>query len=593
MNLEDYRKRIYSYRSESNLYSELCLLDAIQSHQEERYLQDSQKEEFWKLVSWIDKSKPGLNDIPEDEIGRRFHVRKYEKKSILKDLAFYEVGKIYGKRSDGAKIDDFAFFSEHMEHGFYLSYEVGRQTLSDIVDGFDGRNEDFLNHCRSMNDRREDFVAYCKRVLDDQKSDEELIAMMNPYNAGDYVELPLGVYELSSFLIRDSYYDLYAKLLAKLYYFPLQGALMSLLHRAEDGFAVWEELEKQNLPRIKTVEYLLRDRILKLLGDEPEMLERNSQNEYISEKDRQVGKELLDGWNKRADGLACYLVDLSIKRFGDGETSEWYAKHQAQLAGREPKFVKYALQSLAGVERCLEPRLNLTVEELDGKDLNTLLYYAKVSSCADKLDKSFYTALVEKICHHAYNDRYVQALKLDDQSFQTMRNVYRCILKGDVDGIKMMAAIRQSALGYQSDYSSDFRKAMGDSVWLPILMLMTEETENKEYFRQVMSILTAVANYDKASFNDNYYVSYYLAELLVLQVLKDEKDAFERYLIGRVCNLQLVLRILLANNGQMSDENKELLRKRVDAEWEYEKMLSKQYREQVDVLDGYLKKVFG
>ena len=73
---------------------------------------------------------------------------------------------------------------------------------------------------------------------------------------------------------------------------------------------------------------------------------------------------------------------------------------------------------------------------------------------------------------------------------------------------------------------------------------------------------------------------------------EDEKDAYELYLITNVCNLYHVLRILSANDGDMSDENKQTLRKRVIAEWDYEKKLSQQYKVQTEFLDGYLKKVF-
>jgi hypothetical protein len=121
---------------------------------------------------------------------------------------------------------------------------------------------------------------------------------------------------------------------------------------------------------------------------------------------------------------------------------------------------------------------------------------------------------------------------------------------------------------------------------------MTEEIEDKDYFHMVLNILTGLASFDKSLFNDNYFVSFYLAELIVLQVLKDEKDAYELYLITNVCNLYHVLRILSANDGDMSDENKQTLRKRVIAEWDYEKKLSQQYKVQTEFLDGYLKKVF-
>jgi hypothetical protein len=315
---------------------ELRLLDAIKKHQQGDFLDKEQENAFEELVKWIVENEPDLNDLPEKEIGKRFHVRKYEKKQILKDLVFYEVGKIYRDMTNPARLADFAFFSEHMEHGFYLSYEARREDLQDIVNGIDGKDDNFLIHCRSMNDRREDFIAYCKKNLDGNKSDAEIIGMMNPYNCGDYIELPLGVYEMAYLLINGGYLDLYAMLLTRLYYFPLQGAMLCWLHNAEEGFVVWEELEKLNSVRVNVIEYLLRDRILKLLAKDPGMLERNTQNEYISDKDRQVGHELLDRWNKKAESLACYLVDLSVKRFGEEETSVWYSKHLSQLSVRDP-----------------------------------------------------------------------------------------------------------------------------------------------------------------------------------------------------------------------------------------------------------------
>lgn len=591
MNLDNYRRKIYSYKSESNLMYELHLLDAINKLLQGRFFDREQEESFKELVKWIVETKPGLNDIPEKEIGKRFHVRKYEKKQILKDLAFYEVGKIYSEMPNPVQLSDFAFFSEHMEHGFYLSYESKRKDLQNIVNSIDGKDDDFLIHCRSMNDRREDFIAYCKKNLDDNKSDAEIIGMMNPYNCGDYIELPMGVYDASYQLIRGGYLDLYAMLLTRLYYFPLQGAMLCWLHNAEEGYVVWEELDKQNPVRLNVIEYLLRDRILKLLADESEMLERNTRNEYVSDKDRQVGNELLDEWNKKAESLACYLVDLSVKRFGEEETSVWYSKHLSKLSGRAPKFVRHEAKTLENVEKCMQPRLDLRKVQLKSKDLNTLLYYAKVASESNSLAKDFFIALVETICQHVYNDRYVQPLKLDDASFMVMRCVYRCILKGGVDGLSVMAKFRQADSVSQNDYSIGFRQAMGDSVWLPILLLMTEEIEDKDYFRSVVNRLAGLARFDKSLFNDNYFVSFYLAELIVLQVLKEEKDAYEQYLITDVCNLYHVLRILSANDGDMSDKNRETLKKRVIAEWEYEKRLSQQYKEQTEFLDGYLMKV--
>ena len=593
MNLEDYRKQIYAYWSESNLEGELCLLDAIEKHQKGKYLTERQTSAFYELVNLIVKEKPGLNDLPDEIIGKMFHVRKYEKKNTIKNLAFYEVGCQYSKKSSKATLNDFAFFSEHMEHGFYLSYKVSKAVLSKMVDNIDGKSESFLDNCRSMNDRRGDFAKYCLNELQDEKTDAEIVEMMNPYNSGDYIELPLGVYDLSYFLLCDNRYDLYAKLLSNLYYFPLQGAMICWVHGLDAGFAIWKELEKINPKRIHVIQYLLRDRILKLLGDEPDQLERNAQNEYIQEKDRKLGEQLLKDWINRADKYANHLVKLSLNRFGANDTAVWYSRKKAQLIGRDQKFIKYELAALDRIEKSLKSQLDLTVDMIADKDLDTLFYYASVATKTDSLSKDFYIELIKAICQHIYCDRYVRPLKLDDESFQTMRNVYRCVLKGKVDGIQTMSTYRQTSKNDQNHYSSFFRNAMGDSWWLSIMVLMAEETEDVDYFRKTTGILLKLASFEKSLFNEYYFSPLYIAELIVVQVLKGEKNAFENYLITRACNLHYVLRILLANNGELSDENKKLLKNRVEAEWQCEKSMAQQYKQPTDYLEEYLKKAIG
>ena len=593
MNLEDYRKQIYAYWSESNLQSELCLLDASEKHQQKKYLTDEQKEAFDELVDWIMKEKPGLNDLSDEIIGKRFRVRKYEKIKNIKNLAFYEVGKRYSKKSSKATLNDFEFFSEHMGHGFDLSYKVSKAVLSKIVDSIDGKSESFLDNCRSMHDRRGDFAKYCLNELQDEKTDAEIIEMMNPYNGGDYIELPLGIYDLSYFLLRDKRYDLYARLLSNLYFFPLQGAMMCWMHGVDAAFAIWKEIERLNPKRINVIQYLLRNRILKLLGTEPNQLDRNARNEYIQEKDRKLGEQLLNDWINRADKYANRLVKLSINRFGASDTSVWYSRKKAQLTGRDPKFIKFELAALDKIEKSLKSQLDLTDGMIADKDLDTLIYYAGVAAENDSLSKDFYVDLIKAICQHIYCDRYVRPLKLDNESFQTMRNVYRCVLIGKVDGIQTMSTYRQTSENGQNHYSNIFRNAMGDSWWLSIMVLMAEETGDVDYFRKITGILLKLASFEKSLFNEYYFLPLYIAELIVVQVLKGEKNAFENCLITRACNLYHVLRILLANNGVLSDDNIKLLKNRVEVEWQYEKSLAQQYKQPTDYLEEYLKKAIG
>ena len=84
---------------------------------------------------------------------------------------------------------------------------------------------------------------------------------------------------------------------------------------------------------------------------------------------------------------------------------------------------------------------------------------------------------------------------------------------------------------------------------------------------------------------------FYIAEIIVIQIIPDQKNAFESMLIDRVSNLHFVLRVLTANDGVLSLENRKMLKFRCEKEWIWEKkLISQQLQEQTDYLDGYVRK---
>ena len=84
---------------------------------------------------------------------------------------------------------------------------------------------------------------------------------------------------------------------------------------------------------------------------------------------------------------------------------------------------------------------------------------------------------------------------------------------------------------------------------------------------------------------------FYIAEIIAIQIIPDQKDEFEAMMIGRVSNLHFLLRVLTANEGELSKANKAALKFRCDREWYWEKQLiSQQLKEQTDYLDEYVRK---
>ena len=145
--------------------------------------------------------------------------------------------------------------------------------------------------------------------------------------------------------------------------------------------------------------------------------------------------------------------------------------------------------------------------------------------------------------------------------------------------------------GYHVDWDKAFRSCSADSLWFSVLLLQTETTGNKAYFWKVMDNLFRFANYERSTVTDYYFMPFYIAEIIAIQILKEEKDRFEEMLINRISNLHFLLRVLTANEGALSEENREALRLRCKYEWSLEKELTiKQMQEQTDFLDGYVRK---
>ena len=593
MNIDNYKKRLYTFFSESSLHRELVLLDAIRRFQEGSYFTQDESYTLRVLVCDILSRRKDINDVSTELISELFHLdeREYQKARVIKDLAYYEVGKVLSKDSPRHTLDDFGYFEDDMDHGFYLSYEIGEDSLVSIVKHIDGKQDSFLRACRSMGNDINSFVYSCQRDFGEGTEEETLVKNLNPYNEGDYVELPYGVGTLCHFILNNGYLDLFVELLARLYYPPLQGAAIIDIRDAEQGLQLWDVLSRRKPNRGKVLFYLLRNRIFKLMEDSQEYLERNTDNKYIQESERDYGKELLKDWENELPKKVKTLVDDSISALGINDTVAWYSKELALTKGRNRQFLKYKIEILEGIEVPLSMSLDLSATNMFEANLNSLFFYSKVAASRE-LNKDVYQNIIQNICRHVYSDKYVPAIGLDEPSFNVIRNIYQCLLRSGLDGIDTMIEYRQSIGGNDRDYKKAYKASVGDSIWLPVLLMMTEATENVAYFRDVVVILYSVSDFERSSSNESHLISFYIAELIVLQVLIGEQEEFEKFLIQNVPNLHFVLKVLNANNGKMSAGNKDILLRRVSVEWEDEKALhQQQFKETTELLDQYLKDI--
>ena len=590
MNIDLYKRILYASRSESNLKDELELLRAIDAYDTRNCIGGLACGKLQVLVDWIYTTRPDRNEVSNERVAEMFQLTDYQMIRLAKEMAYYVVGKKWSINKDLHDLKDLAFIEENMGHGFYLGLEIDRDVLSEQTNMVDATNELFLLKCRSMEVDREHFVQFCKKELADELPNEEVIKKIGRYNDGAYLELPSGIHTLGVILLRENALDIWCNLLVKLHYFPIQGALIYSLKTVEQCLDVWELLSEKNYQRFKVLAYLLRERMMRLLAKESDLLARNAQSDLLEDEDRKYGQQLYASWTDNKPKYVERMVGLWLETFGAEEIAGWYSNVYARLESIKRNFITNELQSAKLVGEYLTPVVVPNKDAIANADYQTLLYYMEIAMQRE-LKGDVCKDMAERLCHLTYNERYIPLMKLEERTFETLRHIYYCIFSSGIDGLSMMIRERYPMEGFVVNWDLAFRSCSADSIWLSALLLQIETIEDRGYFWKVVECLYRLANYEKSTVTDYYFMPFYIAEIIAIQIIPDQKDEFEAMMIGRVSNLHFLLRVLTANEGELSKANKVALKFRCDREWYWEKQLiSQQLKEQTDYLDEYVRK---
>ena len=124
MNIENYKYTQYASKSESNLRDELDLLRAIDAYNKGENVDGIDKVMVQDLAEWIYKTRPDRNEVSDEKVMEILQTTDYQKAWLMKDFAYYEVGRRWSKNKDLHDLKDLEFIEENMNHGFYLSSSI-------------------------------------------------------------------------------------------------------------------------------------------------------------------------------------------------------------------------------------------------------------------------------------------------------------------------------------------------------------------------------------------------------------------------------------------------------------------------------------
>lgn len=580
--LKLYRTGCYRRLTDWQLKKELLFVEAILNPESYRVKFVHNWDSLIKEL--VEKALNGEIDHYElyNNTKKYFPRVKYPHSHVLQNIVLYQAGLERAKDTP-LSIEEIGGWWGNCSAGFFMGYVSDNTDLETLIVSADW--DSYIKQTRDMEGNNEVLLKTVKDTYESAQNDSEIIAKIYHYNDGSYLELPDAVEALAWMVKMQQRWDLFVKMLGELKYFPYQGCLIHWLMTVEDCNAVIQELKRCKHELV--LHHLLRERVFWLLREQEHHLKTNTESQVLGIWSKTAAK-LYKQWLNDKETLLVSFAKKWIDVFGAEEMSDWIGEKSRQAIRKTGDYKDYDIAVLKVFDDSLRSKLDFKGIRFTEKELSTLFYYA-LTSKDQNIGKKESMAIFSAIVDHVYKTCYCPEWQFDEKGIELARAVYGLIPPDKEDGIKMLKTRHKPQEGYNVDRDNAFDTAFGESFLLSILLLQVETSGDKTRFNALIDLLFKYSDNGSLMQEDQFFVPYYIAELIATQVLEDEKDEFEHKLIQLNSSLSFVLRVLTANNGLLSEENKTALKKRVELEWEWEKKIMIQRKnEMYKVLEKYI-----
>ena len=583
--LEQYRTNRFKQFTGNQLEFQLLSLDAI-LHPKSSHVTFVKKNEIL-IDNLVQKGIMGEVDRYDlyNDSSKYFPKIKHPYSQIIQDVVWYKVGVEYSKKSP-LDLNELGYKWENCGADFFLGYIPSGEALEKYIEEADW--DSYVKNARDMEGNNASLLSYTKEAYAKAKSDDELINEIYHFNDGGYIELPDDVEALVWMIKMQQRWDLFVKVLDCLKFYPYQGCLLYYVKTVEECYTVINLLH--GCQHEEVLQYLMREQVFRIIQEEEHCLKANAEG-GIHERWAKEAIELYDQWvNTKEDTLKGFSKEW-ISVFGAEKQSEWIGLKFRQALGKAEPFKSDEENVLAVIDKYTKGQLAFDTINYNEKELPALFNYA-LSADEAGLSEQVKISIFRSIIAQIYKTSYCPEWQLSEKGIELARAVYGLVPADKAEGLKLLRVKHKPQEGYKVDHEKAFEAAFGESFLLSVLLLQVETSGNKVRFHDLMDMLFKYAQNGSMMQDDQFFIPFYFAELIASQVIKDDKDAFEKKLIMNYPQLPFVLRILTANGGEMSNEVKNALLKRVDLEWQWEKKLMIQRKNQMwKVLEKYIEDV--
>lgn len=546
------------------------LLDEIEIHQDSKPCVWSEHEDIVKeLANGISNRTFTRYNLNEEYIQGEYKIKDVTTSLLLYELAFYQAGceaKVNHRHPSMEYLEE---IEENMDGGFFVGYLLQKDVLTQLVGDLEGKALDIADQSRGDERNKGALRLFCEK-LDVETTEDGIIGRINHMNDGAYIEIAPAVRALSWLLKDAEYWEEYYILLEVLKYFPLQGGLIRGLRNTDDVLAVIKTAVAHN--GRKSLHYLLREQCFTVLCEEEDVLSSKLKDQFLLDKDKDYIKSLLEDFEKNKPGHVKDMVSAWLNVFGIEELTSWLAGKKAEAERKHEKYGKPELE----IVNMMINAYSLTSADISSFDLEKMSFETLITLAAKATDKDVCVKIVKTLKKNIFAEHSFPPTTLNELWFEQVRTIYRCLNKSCLDGLESLKEERRPLEGYRVNLGDAMRNVRQEGYWLAILLMSLEEKEDEKKFTQYVNMLFRDSRNTLESLSDDMFTPYYVAELLVSQVMTGIKDEFEKRVIEEMPHLVFVFRVLTGNDGVMSAEIRQLLKDRISKEWETERKLLSQ-----------------
>lgn len=540
-----------------------------------------------ELVEEIKNGSLTRYNLNDDYIRMKYGIEDLNTSMLLCEIAFYQAGCDAAVTHSDPTMDYLKEIGQNMESGFFDGYQLKQEVLAKLVESLEGKAMNIVEQSRDIQYSKNVLQNICQEI-NTELDEEAIIEKIDKYYDFSCLEISPDVSVLAWMLNDNEYWEEFYRLLEILKYFPLQGYLIDSLGNIKDIRSVINTVESHNGK--KSIHYLLREQFFSKICEEGSLLSDNLKEQSLTGEDKIYIKESFEDFQKNSSEYVSEMVCIWLDIFGKEELTDWISKKKNEA---ERKHEKYGRRELEVVNKIVGAYV-LTSEEIDSFRLNDKSFHELITLAGIADDKNVCRRIIEALQKNIFAEQFYPPMVMNDNWFEKARTVYHCLNKSGVDGLAISKEEHRPFEGYRVDLGVSMRNARQEAYWMAILLLGLEDNADEIKFKQFLDVLLQYTKPAIDSLSDDVFVPYYIAELLVSQVMQGEKDFYERMLIEEIPYLVFVIRVLTGNDGVFSDEIKQLLKKRIISEWETErKLLSQHKTHNLEFYDDYVKKIVG